>query len=169
MDPSTRVCPFCGEPPGAGVFCSACGRNLAGVDRLPTADEWQGTGAADPLVDPATATAAFLEAMHTAGDPGATAIPVGKPSAFGRTRHVQAWVVRPVDRQDFDGPKRYEPGLVLTVDGRYHRLDSELRGWGQRDFPSYRLTASSDPIDVPPDERLARELAAVRAANDVGA
>src|SRR4051794_31168107 len=120
MDPSTRVCPFCGEPPGAGVFCSACGRNLAGVDRLPTADEWQCTGTA-PLVDPAAATAAFLEAMHAAGARGATAIPVGKPSALGRTRHVQAWVVRPVDRQDFDGPKRYEPGLVLTVDGRYHR------------------------------------------------
>jgi hypothetical protein len=169
MDPSTRVCPFCGEPPGAGVFCSACGRNLANVDRLPTADEWQGAGAADPIVNPKAATAAFLEAMHAAGDPGATTIPVGKPSALGRTRHVQGWVVRPVDRQDFDGPKRYEPGLVLTVEGRYHRLDSELRGWGQRDFPSYRQTASGDPIDVPPDARLARELAAIRAANDVDA
>jgi hypothetical protein len=167
MDPSTRVCPFCGEPPGAGVFCSACGRNLAGVDRLPTADEWQRTGTADAPVDPAAATAAFLEAMHAAGDPGASEIPVGKPSALGRTRHVQGWVVRPVDREDFDGPKRYEPGLVLTVDGRYHQLDSEIRGWGQRDFPTYRHTASSDPIDVPADERLARELAAIRAANDV--
>jgi formylglycine-generating enzyme required for sulfatase activity len=35
-----RVCPFCGNPPGAGVFCQACGRNLAAVERLPTAEEW---------------------------------------------------------------------------------------------------------------------------------
>jgi hypothetical protein len=168
MDPSTRVCPFCGEPPGAGVFCAACGRNLAGVDRLPTAEEWQGPGSAMPGASPATATAAFLEAMHAAGDPGATQIPVGKPSGLlGRSRHVQGWVVRPVDREDFDGPKRYEPGLVLTVDGRYHQLDNELRGWGQRDFPRYHQTASVDPIDVTPDERLARELASVRAANDI--
>ena len=32
-----RVCPHCGEPPGEGVFCAACGRNLASVDRLPDA------------------------------------------------------------------------------------------------------------------------------------
>ena len=169
MDPGTRVCPFCGDPPGAGVFCVACGRNLAGVDRLPTAEEWQGGGTAAPPLDAKAATAAFLEAMHAAGDPGATNIPVGKPSTLGRTRHVHGWVVRPVQREDFDGPKRYEPGLVLTVDGRYHRLDSQLRGWGQRDFPTYSHTASADPIDVPPDERLARELAVIRAANAVGA
>jgi len=36
-----RVCPFCGEPPGRGVFCEACGRNLAAVERLPTRAEWE--------------------------------------------------------------------------------------------------------------------------------
>ena len=61
-----RVCPFCGEPPGAGVFCAACGRNLAHVERLPTrAWEWEGAG------DPAAATAEFLAAMVAAGNPGA--------------------------------------------------------------------------------------------------
>jgi hypothetical protein len=153
-----RVCPFCGRPPGAGVFCEACGRNLAAVERLPTADEWA-------AVDPAAAVAEFLAAMHDAGDPGATDVPAGKPSFLGRTRKVRGWVVRPVDREDFDGPKRYEPGLVLTVDGAFHQLDSELRGWGQRDFPSYHHTASAEPIDAPLEPRLVAELGAVRAAN----
>ena len=76
-------------------------------------------------------------------------------------------MVRPVDREDFDKPTRYEPGLVLTVEGRFHRLDSELRGWGQRDFPHYQHTASPEPIDLPLEERLLGELAAVRAANGV--
>ena len=167
-----RVCPFCGHPPGAGVFCEACGRNLAAVERLPSAEEWEAGGGgagAEVAVDPAAAVATFLAAMHDAGDPGATDFPAGKPSLLGRTRRVRGWVVRAVDREDFEGPKRYEPGLVLTVDGAFHQLDSELRGWGQRDFPSYRQTASGDPIDVPPDARLARELAAIRAANDVDA
>ena len=31
-----RVCPFCGEPPGGSAFCTACGRNLTSVERLPT-------------------------------------------------------------------------------------------------------------------------------------
>jgi hypothetical protein len=161
MDPTTRVCPFCGEPPGPGVFCEACGRNLAGVDRLPTAAEF-----APP--DLAGATAAFLEAMRAAGNPGAADIPSGKPSLLGRAPKVHGWVVRPVDREDFESPRRYEPGLVLTVDGNFHQLDSELRGYGQRDFPHYHHTASSHPIDPPEDARLVDELAAVRAANGVG-
>lgn len=172
MDPSTRVCPFCGVPPGAGVFCAACGRNLADVERLPTAAEWSRSATGEPPVDSLAtravdATAAFLEAMRAAGNPGATEIPTGKPSAFRRARRLRGWVVRPVDREDFEKPKRYEPGVVLTVDGRFHRLDSELRGWGQRDFPHYEHTASPDPIDVPLEERLLGELAAVRAANGV--
>src|SRR4051794_22152267 len=132
-----RVCPFCGEPPGAGVFCQACGRNLAAVERLPTAEEWKAGSENAVEVDPATAVAAFLAAMHEAGDPGTTEFPAGKPSLLGRTKRLRGWVVRPVDREDFEGPKRYEPGLVLTVDGAFHQLDSELRGWGQRDFPSF--------------------------------
>jgi hypothetical protein len=154
------VCPFCGEPPGPGVFCAACGRNLGGVERLPTAAEW----AADSPREAADAVAAFLDAMHAAGDPGVTELPAGKPTMLGRTRHVQGWVVRPVDREDFEKPARYEPGLFLTVDGAFHRLDSELRGWGQRDFPRYVHTASAEPVDVPVDDRLSEELAAVLAA-----
>lgn len=126
-------------------------------------------GTADPLVTGAAdAIAAFLEAMRAAGNPGATEIPIGRPSAFRRTRRLLGWVVRPVDREDFEKPVRYEPGLVLTVEGRFHRLESELRGWGQRDFPRYHHTASADPIDFPPDERLLDDLAVVRAANGVG-
>jgi len=163
-----RVCPFCGRPPGAGVFCEACGRNLAAVERLPTAEEWEAGGdASEPevAVDPAAAVAAFLAAMHEAGDPGAKDFAAGKPSFLGRSKQVHGWVIRPVDREDFEGPKRYEPGLVLTVDGAFHQLDSELRGWGQRDFPVFQHTASAEPIDAPLEPRLVAELAAVRAAN----
>jgi hypothetical protein len=161
-----RVCPFCGRPPGAGVFCEACGRNLAAVERLPTAEEWQaGESGAEAAVDPAAAVAAFLAAMHEAGDPGAKDFPAGKPSFLGRTKQVRGWVVRAVDREDFEGPKRYEPGLVLTVDGAFHQLDSELRGWGQRDFPTFNHSASPEPIDAPLEPRLVAELDAVRTAN----
>jgi hypothetical protein len=150
------------------VFCEACGRNLADVERLPSAEEWEAgrvAAGAEVAVDPAAAIAAFLAGMHEAGDPGAAEIPTGKPNFLGRTRKVRGWVVRPVDREDFEGPKRYEPGLVLTVDGAFHQLDSELRGWGQRDFPTYNHTASAEPIDAPLEPRLVAELDAVRVAN----
>lgn len=161
------MCPFCGEPPGAGVFCEACGRNLAGVERLPTAAEWTASSEPSraPLVpDMAEEVARFLAAMRAAGNPGVVEIPSGKPSAFRRAPVVRGWIVRPVEREDFEEPRRYEPGLVLTVEGRFHRLDSELRGWGQRDFPRYAHTVSPEAVDPPPEQRLADELAAVRAA-----
>jgi len=41
MEVDARVCPYCGEPPGSGVFCAACGRNLGAVERLPTRAEWE--------------------------------------------------------------------------------------------------------------------------------
>jgi hypothetical protein len=167
VEANERVCPFCGEPPGAGVFCGACGRNLAAVERLPSRGEWEaGASAAGSLTERcASAAAAFLAAMDAAGRPGTTTWPTPKPSAFRRAGKVEGWVVRPVDREDFEGPKRYEPGLVLTVDGAFHQLDSELRGWGQRDFPTYNHTASAEPIDAPLEPRLVAELDAVRAAN----
>jgi hypothetical protein len=177
VDPSARVCPFCGDSPGVGVFCVACGRSLADVGRLPTSAEWNARRAAhDPsartadslVTGAADATAAFLAAMRAAGNPGATEIPIGKRLAFRRAPGLRGWVVRPVDREDFEEQRRYEPGLVLTVEGRFHRLDSELRGWGQRDFPHYVHTASPDPVDPPLDERLLDEMSAVRAANGVG-
>ena len=198
MQANERVCPFCGEPPGAGVFCAACGRNLAAVERLPSRGEWEAGGgeagggprpgpssplAANPSPTSAansasatgslaercaTATAAFLATMDAAGRPGTTTWPTPKPSAFRRAGKVEGWVVRPVDREDFEPPKRYEPGLVLSVDGRFHRLDSELRGWGQRDFPHYQHTVSLEPVEPPGDEALLAGLTALRAAHAGG-
>jgi hypothetical protein len=168
MDSATRVCPFCGKAPGPGTFCESCGRNLAALERLPTRAEWDaGHGpqgqAARSLADRcAEATRDFLGAMHGAGDPGATRIRLGEQVIYRRGHFVHGWVVRPPDREDLEEPKRNEPGLVLTVEGRFHRIDSELRGWGQRDFPQYAKTVSPDPIEMPVDERLIDELAAIR-------
>jgi hypothetical protein len=169
MDPATRVCPFCGEPPGAALFCAACGRNLAAVEQLPTRAEWEATrppehGGAEgtPEQRCADATAAFLAAMHAAGDPGVTRTPKARQKALGRTGHVDGWVVRPVDRDEEDlRTGRYVPGFVLTIEGDYHRLDSEVRGWGQRDFPRYFHTVSPEPVEPPVDDRVIDELAAV--------
>ena len=144
-----RVCPFCGSPPGPGVFCEACGRNLANVEQLPTAEEF----AADHQ-DLPSAVREFLEAMHTAGDPGTVKLRAGKQRAF-RTPHITGWIVVPVDREDFEEPKRYNPGLLLSVDGTFHQLDSELRGWGQRDFPRYEQSASPEPVEPRADQQQA--------------
>jgi hypothetical protein len=165
-----RVCPHCGEPPGGGVFCEACGRNLSGVEQLPTRAEWEAEHAAADSRTPAEATGAFLEAMRAAGNPGAEAIEMaGKSSPFRRTPKISGWIVRPVDREDFADEKRYEPGLVLSVEGEFHVLDSQLRGWGQRDFPHYHHTVQPDPIEPPADGRLAGELDALLVANRVSA
>jgi hypothetical protein len=157
------------------MFCAACGRNLAGVERLPTHGEWEAERAArsfnddvGPLADRCTAaTAAFLVTMHAAGDPGRTSMPASTRPAFGRTPKVEGWAIRPVDRDDDVQPRRYESGLFLSLEGALHRLDSELRGWGQRDFPQYYHTVSADPIDMPVQERLIGELSAVLSANGV--
>jgi hypothetical protein len=162
--PEPRVCPFCGAPPGEGTFCAACGRNLVAVEQLPTRAEWEAAHASEAPGDPDAAVAAFLEAMHAAGDPGTVTMPTPKRSLFGRAGRLRGWVVRPVDREDFEEPHRYAPGLLLTVDGAFHQLDSELRGWGQRDFPVYHHTAGADPVEPPDRERLPRELDAVRRA-----
>jgi hypothetical protein len=150
-----RVCPYCGEPPGEGVFCAACGRNLADVERLPTRAEAR----------PEVTTEEFLAAMRAAGNPGATTTRMPRPGLFKRAGKAHGWVVRPVDREDFEEPKRYEPGLVLTVEGRWYVLHSQLRGWGQRDFPRYEHHVDPDPVAPPVDARLRAELAAVLKAN----
>ena len=51
---------------------------------------------------------------------------------------------------------------MLTVDGSFRQLDSELRGWGQRDFPRYHHTVSKAAVEPPAAERLSEELAALR-------
>lgn len=155
MDPETRVCPFCARPPGPGTFCEPCGRNLAGVERLPTAGEL----ATAERTSVQTAVREFLETMRAAGNPGVAEFRRGKPRAFGRTPRLTGWIVVPVDREDFDGPRRYEPGLVLSVDGTFHRLDSELRGWGQRDFPRYEQRVSAHAIEPPGDVDVVAALA----------
>jgi hypothetical protein len=175
MDSEVRVCPFCGQPPGAGLFCDACGRNLSQIEQLPTRSEWEiepSAGAATasesrPLADRcAAATATFLAAMRAADDPGA-----GKATLMGGSglrRRPRAWVLRQVHRKN-DDPMHYdyEPGLVLTTEGRFHRLESEVRGWGQARFPRYVDAADPDPIEMPVEERLIEELAAVLRENDV--
>jgi hypothetical protein len=179
MESDTRVCPFCGAPPGVGIFCGACGRNLAAVERLPTRAEWEAARPAEaPAADAdaraladrcAEAIAGFLAAMHAVGDPGAAKLPVTAAPGFRRPRSTRAWVLRPVHRdEDDEDLQRYEPGLVMTIEGRIHHLDSEVRGWGQRDFPQFRDTVAPDPIDPPAEERLIGELAAVLRDNGVG-
>ena len=42
--------------------------------------------------------------------PAAAEFACGKPRAFRRAPQLTGWIVVPVDREDFDGPKRYEPG-----------------------------------------------------------
>ncbi len=168
MEPGARVCPFCGELPGAGMFCAARGRNLAAVDRLPARAEWEaehGAAVAEPSVPLeercAAATAGFLAAMHAAGDPGAAQV-FPKPPGFRKPRPPAAWIIRAVARDpDDEDVQRYVPGLVLTVEGHYHVLESEVRGWGQRDFPRFVDTPAPDPIPVPADARLPAELDAV--------
>ena len=173
------MCPFCGEPPGDGVFCIACGRNLAAVERLPTRAEWATResapvdGAAAPPHDEraAQAVAAFLAAMRAAGCPGTTRTPMpeAKPGLLRRTPQAEGWVVRPVVWDDPEWPRRHEPGLFLTTEGTFHRLDSEVRGWGQRNFPVFHDTAGAEPVPTPADERLIEDLTALLAEHGVEA
>ena len=162
-----RVCPHCGEPPG-GVFCASCGRNLAAVDRLPTRAEWEVDHVEDDrsLADRcAEATAAFLAAMHAAGDPGTTKTAIS--GSGWRRRHLVGWVVRAVERDEYLPPKRYESGLVLTVDGAFHVLDNQVRGYGTRNFPAYEHSVAPEAIAMPVEALLIAELGAVLAANDL--
>ena len=152
------------------MFCEACGRNLGDVEQLPTREEWQAAQAPADSRSAAEATADFLQAMRAVGSPGTSEFPLAvKVGPFKRTPKATGWVVRPVDREDFEGPKRYEPGFFLTVEGEFHLLDSELRGWGQRNFPAYHHTVQPDPVEPPADGRLAGELQAVLRENGVSA
>ena len=83
---TVRVCPFCGEPPGTGVFCAACGRNLAAVERLPTRAEWE-AGA-----EPATRAAATgrPRRRRTARSPSAAPRRRRVPRRDARGRHPRA-------------------------------------------------------------------------------
>jgi hypothetical protein len=178
-----------GEEPAQDASAAAGAQNAdaqadksrAGGDAAPTRQEARAEAApagraaraeAAPTGDPALAarcadaTAAFLAHMRAAGNPGTETFSTPKPSAFKRARRLEAWVLWPVDREDFARPRRYEPGLLLTVDGDFHRLDSELRGWGQRNFPYYQHTASLEPVEMPVGERLLTALDAARAQHD---
>jgi hypothetical protein len=168
MEPGARVCPFCGEQPGPGVFCAACGRNLADVEQLPTRREWELESASEPVPaspSPAVALPAFLAAMHAAGDPGAAKAIRAEPGFLGRAQHARGWVVRAVGRDPDDPSGPYEPGLFVTVEGRLHRLTSKTRGMGQRDGVRYVDLVGPEVTEPEPDEPLSGELAAVLRAN----
>jgi hypothetical protein len=177
MESDLRVCPYCGEPPGPGVFCAACGRNLSAIDRLPTRAEWEAQAdsqdaAQRPPEDPASiaarlsaAVARFLESMQAGGNAGLTTMPTSERRAFRRQPTIPGWVVRPVARDDEERPWRYEPGLFLSADGAFHRIDSEVRGWGQRDYPQFSDSVSAQAIEPPADPRLIDELAALLRAH----
>ena len=179
MASTARVCPFCGEPPGEGVFCVACGRNLMAVERLPTRAEWAARESAPADGAPAhpdgeriaEAAAAFLEAMRAAGCPGTTRTPMpgAKAGVFRRTPEAEGWVVRPVVWDDPEMPRRHEPGLLLTTEGDFHRLDGQVRGWGQRNFPVFHDTVGAEPVPMPVDERLIEDLRALLAEHGVDA
>jgi hypothetical protein len=79
---------------------------------------------------------------------------------------VEGWVVRRVVWDDRDNPRNHQPGLLLTPDGTYHRIDSQIRGWGQRNFPVFYDTAAADALDPPDDARLAADLGGVLREHD---
>jgi hypothetical protein len=171
VDPGARVCPFCGELPGAGVFCAVCGRNLGGVQRLPTRGAWDDERAAKPDPDPLSpsagavdSVAGFLAAMHGAGDPGTVKMPRAEPGFLGRTQHVHGWVVRAVDGGRDDPPGRTVPGLLLTVDGHLHRLDRVTRGLRYSEA-TYMDVVGPEVVERVDAARLASELAAVLRVN----
>jgi hypothetical protein len=170
LEAAARVCPHCGELPGPGVFCAACGRNLSAVQQLPTREEWEATAdapVAEP-VDPAAATQDFLARMAAAGNPGAKKLPFVKRKAFERAGKAHCWVVRPVDREDFgERAGHYVAGLVLTVEGDFHVLESQLTGHGQRGFPHYWHTVRQEPAPPPPGEELVAALDVLLAKHKV--
>ena len=170
MEPGARVCPFCGEPPGQGVFCASCGRNLASVEQLPTREEWELASAPVPPSEGAAVTLpAFLAAMHAAGDPGATKVIRAEPGFLGRAQHAHGWVVRAIEREPDDPKADYEPGLFVSVEGQLHRLTSKARGVGMRDGHRYVDLVGPELTDPVHDPRLGGELAAVLRANGLDA
>jgi hypothetical protein len=166
-----RVCPFCGEPPGRGVFCAACGRNLSGVEQLPTRRAWErecaGSARAAGMVwrpSAGDAVAAFVAAMHAAGDPGAVRMRRAEPGFLGRAQHVRGWLVRPAARGDDDPRGRNVPGLFVSVDGQLHRVDSVTQGVSYRG-PVYVDVVGPEVTELVDSAQLAGELAAVLGAN----
>jgi hypothetical protein len=88
---------------------------------------------------------------------------------FGRTLHARGWVVRPARHDDPEhAPSRFEPGLFLSLSGDFHRLDSEVRGWGQRTFPVFHPVVAAEPADPPDDDRLRDDLAALLREHGAG-
>ena len=91
-------------------------------------------------------------------------------SGLRRAKHPKAWVLRKVAREpDDDDFRRYEPGLALTVEGTFHVIESEVRGWGQRDFPRFVDAAVVEPTELPAEARLLAELDAVAREHGVAA
>ena len=54
-------------------------------------------------------------------------------------------------------PGTTSPGSSSTTGGTYHLIDSQIRGWGQRNFPVFHDTAAAERArDLPDDGRLDR-------------
>ena len=107
--------------------------------------------------------------MHAAGDPGTKKTKMAGGSGFRRAKHIEGWVVRAVERDDHLPPQHYESGLVLSVEGTFHQLDNEARGYGTRDFPAWEHTVAPEPRPMPVEARLIAELGALLAANGLEA
>ena len=103
--------------------------------------------------------------MHAAGDPGTTKTKMSGARASAGPSRSRAGSCAPVDRDEHLPPKRYESGLVLSVEGTFHQLDNEARGYGTRDFPVWEHTVAPEPVAMPVEARLIAELGALLAAN----
>ena len=158
MASTERVCPYCGEPPGPGVFCAACGRNLAAVERLPTRAEWEAdaTAVLAPAAGPVAARGA--RARRRPRRPARSSTRCARPATPGRRSCRCPTPPRRAScaarRRWRDGscgrssgttattPGTTSPGSSSTTGGTYHRIDSQIRGWGQRNFPVFYDTAA---------------------------
>src|SRR5271167_814384 len=72
-DPTTKVCPRCGEDAREQRFCGGCGLNLSAQHEIPTRAEWEATQpteaqAATPAQVSTTAHPAAEEAAAPAGE-----------------------------------------------------------------------------------------------------
>ena len=160
-----RVCPHCGELPG-GVHRGEEGSGCLGaaVGERPVVRDGRQLPlrpGREPFDGREVAPARGAE--DAAGNPGTTKTLIA--GSGWRRRHLEGWVVRAVDRDENLPPQRYESGLVLSLDGAFHVLDNQARGYGTRDFPAWEHTVSSDPVAMPTEARLIADLAAVLAAN----
>jgi hypothetical protein len=106
-----RVCPDCGAPAGAEAFCSDCGRNLSGIDRLPTHEEWKQQTVAKGHAE-AQRIAAALATIGTL-----TPFRYDEDAAETVQAAVRNAVTKAMPREDRENP------LAVTVTGSGHAAE----------------------------------------------